>query len=157
MNIKKPLITAVLGLSVVCFGVTSNASAEELNKDTQPVLVDSDTVQGLKSSSNPGLNTLAAPNNSSTVNVYTQFLGNPYAIARSKSTTNEDYIYAKCRAVKKDGTVINTRSDSKNRASYVEATATNTSTYYGSDYAIGNHTYKLSGYNDVNHETRAYW
>ncbi|MED2151474.1 XoxI protein, partial [Bacillus thuringiensis] len=28
---------------------------------------------------------------------------------------------------------------------------------YGDDYAIGNHTYKLSGYNDVNHETKAFW
>lgn len=157
MNLKKPVITAVLGLSVMCFGATSNASAEEIGKDTKPVLVSSDSVQGLKSSNNPKLSNYAAPTNSSTVNVYTQFLGNPYAIAKSKSTTNEDYIYAKCRAVKKDGTVINTRSESKNKASYVEATATNTSTYYGSDYAIGNHTYKLSGYNDVNHETRAYW
>ncbi|WJE23240.1 XoxI protein [Bacillus cereus] len=158
MKIKKSLAVATLGLSVLGFGFTSNASAAEVDAaDKQPVLVDFDEVQTAKTSTNPGLVVAAAPNNSSNTTVYTPFLGNPYSVSKSSSSTTEDYIYAKSRTFNGDGSLINSKSNSANKSSYVSATATNSSVYYGDDYAIGNHTYKLSGYNDVNHETKAYW
>ncbi|CJC50627.1 Uncharacterised protein [Streptococcus pneumoniae] len=100
---------------------------------------------------------VAAPKNDSNISVYTPFFGNPYAVAKSNSTTTEDYVYAKARTFNGDGSLVNTKSNSAKKSSFVSATATNTSIYYGDDYAIGNHTYKLSGYNDVNHETKAFW
>ncbi|WP_242255948.1 XoxI protein [Bacillus cereus group sp. BfR-BA-01379] len=158
MNMKKSLAVATLGLAVLGFGFTNNASATEVGTaDKQPVLVDSDTVQSAKTSNVPSLTVAAAPKNDSNISVYTPFFGNPYAVAKSKSTTIEDYIYAKARTFNGDGSLVNTKSNSAKKSTYVSATATNTSIYYGDDYAIGNHTYKLNGYNDVNHETKASW
>lgn len=125
--------------------------------DKQPVLVDFDTIQSAKTSNVSSLTVAAAPKNDSNISVYTPFFGNPYAVAKSKSTTTEDYIYAKARTFNGDGSLVNTKSNNAKKSSYVSATATNTSFYYGDDYAIGNHTYKLNGYNDVNHETKASW
>ncbi|KLA30729.1 MULTISPECIES: hypothetical protein [Bacillus cereus group] len=158
MNMKKSLAVTTLGLAVLGFGFTNNASASEVGAaDKQPVLVDSDTVQSAKTSNVPSLVVAAAPKNDSNISVYTPFFGNPYAVAKSKSTTTEDYIYAKARTFNGDGSLVNTKSNSAKKSTYVSATATNTSVYYGDDYAIGNHTYKLNGYNDVNHETKASW
>ncbi|MDP7991972.1 XoxI protein [Bacillus sp. MHSD_36] len=158
MKIKKSLAVATLGLSVLGFGFTSNASAAEVDKaDKQPVVVDFDVVQTAKTSNIPGLVVAAAPTNTSNTTVYTPFLGNPYAVSKSSSSSTEDYIYARSRTFNGDGSLINSKSASANKSSFVSATATNSSIYYGDDYAIGNHTYKLSGYNDVNHETKAYW
>lgn len=125
--------------------------------DKQPVLVDFDTIQSAKTSNVSSLTVAAASKNDSNISVYTAFFGNPYAVAKSKSTTTEDYIYAKARTFNGDGSLVNTKSNNAKKSSYVSATATNTSVYYGDDYAIGNHTYKLNGYNDVNHETKASW
>ncbi|CGF81910.1 XoxI protein [Bacillus sp. N447-1] len=158
MNMKKSLSVTTLGLAVLGFGFTNNASASEVDTvDKQPVLVDFDTIQSTKTSSVPSLTVVAAPKNDSNISVYTPFFGNPYAVAKSNSTTTEDYVYAKARTFNGDGSLVNTKSNSAKKSSFVSATATNTSIYYGDDYAIGNHTYKLSGYNDVNHETKAFW
>ncbi|MED3079604.1 XoxI protein [Bacillus wiedmannii] len=158
MNMKKSLAVTTLGLAVLGFGFTNNASASEVGAaDRQPVLVDYDTVQSAKTSSVPSLTVAAAPKNDSNISVYTPFFGNPYAVAKSKSTTTEDYIYAKARTFNGDGSLVNTKSNNTKKSTYVSATATHTSVYYGDDYAIGNHTYKLNGYNDVNHETKASW
>ena len=97
---------------------------------------------------------MQAPKNDSNIGVYTPFLVT-YTVAKSKSTTTEDYVYAKARTFNGDGSLVNTKVIVQ-KSSFVSATATNTSIYYGDD-AIGNHTYKLSGYNDVNHETKAFW
>ncbi|MDA2108853.1 XoxI protein [Bacillus cereus] len=158
MNMKKSLSVTTLGLAVLGFGFTNNASASEIDTvDKQPVLVDFDTIQSTKTSSVPSLTIAAAPKNDSNISVYTPFFGNPYAVAKSTSTTTEDYVYAKARTSNGDSSLVNTKSNSAKKSSFVSATATNTSIYYGDDYAIGNHTYKLSGYNDVNHETKAFW
>ncbi|MBJ8201304.1 XoxI protein [Bacillus cereus] len=158
MNMKKSLSVTTLGLAVLGFGFTNNASASEVDTvDKQPILVDFDTIQSTKTSIIPSLTVAAAPKNDSNISVYTPFFGNPYAVAKSKSTTTEDYVYAKARTFNGDGSLVNTKSNSAKKSSFVSATATNTSIYYGDDYAIGNHTYKLSGYNDVNHETKAFW
>ncbi|HHY2674279.1 MULTISPECIES: XoxI protein [Bacillus cereus group] len=158
MNMKKSLSVTTLGLAVLGFGFTNNASASEVGAaDKQPVLVDFDTIQSTKTSNVSSLTVAAAPKNDSNISVYTPFFGNPYAVAQSKSTTTEDYIYAKARTFNGDGSLVNTKSNNAKKSSYVSATATNTSVYYGDDYAIGNHTYKLNGYNDVNHETKASW
>ncbi|HDX9614091.1 TPA: XoxI protein [Bacillus toyonensis] len=154
MNMKKSLAVTTLGLAVLGFGFTNNASASEVGAaDKQPVLVDFDTIQSAKTSNVSSLTVAAAPKNDSNISVYTPFFGNPYAVAQSKSTTTEDYIYAKARTFNGDGSL----SNNAKKSSYVSTTATNTSVYYGDDYAIGNHTYKLNGYNDVNHETKASW
>ncbi|EEL39536.1 hypothetical protein bcere0020_30240 [Bacillus cereus Rock3-29] len=158
VNMKKSLAVTTLGLAVLGFGFTNNASASEVGAaDKQPVLVDFDTIQSAKTSNVSSLTVAAAPKNDSNISVYTPFFGNPYAVAKSKSTTTEDYIYAKARTFNGDGSLVNTKSNNAKKSSYVSATATNTSVYYGDDYAIGNHTYKLNGYNDVNHETKASW
>ncbi|MGH1284107.1 XoxI protein [Bacillus toyonensis] len=158
MNMKKSLAVTTLGLAVLGFGFTNNASASEVGAaDKQPVLVDFDTIQSAKTSNVSSLTVAAAPKNDSNISVYTPFFGNPYAVAQSKSTTTEDYIYAKARTFNGDGSLVNMKSNNAKKSSYVSATATNTSVYYGDDYAIGNHTYKLNGYNDVNHETKASW
>ncbi|MGF9815001.1 XoxI protein [Bacillus toyonensis] len=158
MNMKKSLAVTTLGLAVLGFGFTNNASASEVGAtDKQPVLVDFDTIQSAKTSNVSSLTVAATPKNDSNISVYTPFFGNPYAVAKSKSTTTEDYIYAKARTFNGDGSLVNTKNNNAKKSSYVSATATNTSVYYGDDYAIGNHTYKLNGYNDVNHETKASW
>lgn len=155
---KKSLAVTTLGLAVLGFGFTNNASASEVGAtDKQPVLVDFDTIQSAKTSNVSSLTVAATPKNDSNISVYTPFFGNPYAVAKSKSTTTEDYIYAKARTFNGDGSLVNTKSNNAKKSSYVSATATNTSVYYGDDYPIGNHTYKLNGYNDVNHETKASW
>ncbi|AMR06131.1 XoxI protein [Bacillus thuringiensis serovar pingluonsis] len=157
MKVKKTLITTALGLSILSFGATTNANADEINTEDKQVIVDSDSIQDSKKSENGFLKNLRAPNNTSTVTTYKPLFDNPYAIAKSSSTTKEDYIYAKARAFKSNGSLISSKANSENKSSFVSATVTNSSIYYGGDYAIGNHTYKLSGYNDVNHETKAYW
>lgn len=156
---KKSLSVTTLGLAVLGFGITNNASASEVDTvDKQPVLVDFDTIQSTKTSSVPSLTIAAAPKNDSNISVYTPFFGNPYAVAKSKSTTTEDYVYAKARTFNGDGSLVNTKSNSAKKSSFVSATGpTQAFIMERDDYAIGNHTYKLSGYNDVNHETKAFW
>ncbi|PFE10614.1 XoxI protein [Bacillus cereus] len=157
MKLKKPLITTALGLSILSFGVTNNASADEINTENKPTIVDSNSIQDSKKSENIFLKDSKAPNNTSTVTTYAPLFSDPYAVAKSSSTVTEDYIYAKARAFNSNGSLISTNSNSANKSSFVSATANNSSIYYGGHYAIGNHTYKLSGYSDVNHETKAYW
>ncbi|QWH64201.1 XoxI protein (plasmid) [Bacillus mycoides] len=158
MKLKKTLITTSLGLSILSFGVTTNASAEEINTEDNPAIVDSNSIQDTKKSENVFLKDFkAAPNNASTVTTYAPLFSDPYAVAKSNSTVSEDYIYAKARAFNSNGSLISTNSNSANKSTFVSATAKNSSIYYGGHYAIGNHTYKLSGYSDVNHETKAYW
>lgn len=157
MILKKTLVTTALGLSILSFGVTSQASAEEVNKKEIPSIIDSYSIQDAKRPENGILKDLRAPNNTSTVTTYKPLFDNPYAVAKSSSSTKEDYIYAKARAFKSSGSLISSKANSENKSTFVSATVANSSIYYGGDYAIGNHTYKLSGYNDVNHETKAYW
>ena len=62
-----------LGLAVLGFGFTNNASASEVDTvDKRPVLVDFDTIQSTKTSSVPSL-TIAVPKNDSNISVYTPF------------------------------------------------------------------------------------
>lgn len=150
MKFKKPIIAATLGLTLLCFG--TGASAAEQDTD----LVDSDISQNFKEPVNP-INTYATPENTSRTETHFPFLQTPYAISKSSSTTIEDYIYAKCRTFNGDGSLIKSTTQDAKKASYVSAKAMNSTYYVGNDYAIGNHTYKLSGYKDVVHETKAYW
>ena len=72
---KKSLSVTTLGLAVLGFGFTNNASASEIDTvDKQPVLVDFDTIQSTKTSSVPSLTIAAAPKNDSNISVYTPFL-----------------------------------------------------------------------------------
>ncbi|PEY98181.1 XoxI protein [Bacillus sp. AFS018417] len=151
MKMKKPLIATVMGLSLLCFG--TGASAAETDG-----VVDSDVIQSNKQAKPGMISTMAVPSNTSNTNTYTPFGGGTYAVSSSSSTTLEDYIYAKCRTFNgTDGSLINSNSASANRSSYISAKANNGTIYFANDWAIGNHTYKLSGYNDVVHETKAYW
>ena len=43
---------------------------------------------------------------------YILLFGNPYAVAKSNSTTTEDYVYAKARTFNGDGSLVNTKSNS---------------------------------------------
>ena len=53
---KKSLSVTTLGLAVLGFGFTNNASASEVDTvDKRPVLVDFDTIQSTKTSSVPSL------------------------------------------------------------------------------------------------------
>lgn len=150
MKIKKTIIATVMGLSLLCFG--TGASAVENDE-----LIDSDVTQSYKQPKPGTVSTMAKSTNRSTVNTYNSIFDGAYAIAKSTSTTIEDYIYVRCRTFNGDGTLLKSTPKSKNKSSSVSATAANGTTYIGNDWAIGNHTYKLSGYNDVVHETRANW
>jgi hypothetical protein len=150
MKYKKPLVTTVLGLSILCFG--TSASAEQSVK-----LIDSDTTLSNKQAKSGMISIMASPTNTSNTKVYTQFLGDPYSVSSSSSTTKEDYIYAKSRTFNSDGGLISSKSSSAENSTYASAKAVNGTIVYGNDWAIGNHTYKLSGYNDVIHETQASW
>ncbi|EJR64453.1 hypothetical protein IIO_01777 [Bacillus cereus VD115] len=115
---KKSLAVTTLGLAVLDFGFTNNASASEVGAaDKQPVLVDFDTIQSAKTSNVSSLTVAAAPKNDSNISVYTPFFGNPYAGAKSKSTTTEDYIYAKARTFNGDGSLVNTKSNNAKKSS----------------------------------------
>jgi hypothetical protein len=146
MKIKKTLIATVMGLSILSFG--TGASAAETNE-----LVDSGKTQSYKQSKS-GISLMATPTNTSTTTTY---IGSAYAVSKSQSSTTEDYIYVKCRTFNGTGEVMASKTSSEENSSYVSARADNTSFYIADDWAVGNHTYKLSGYNDVIHETRADW
>jgi len=152
MKIKKPILATVMGLSILCFG--TGASAAENDEG----LVDSDVTQSYKQARQGTISIMATPTNSSKTNTYSPLFGGTYAVSSSSSTTAEDYIYAKCRTFNgTDGALIDSKSASAKNTSYISARAENGTLYFGNDWAIGNHTYKLSGYNDVVHETKAYW
>ncbi|USK32119.1 XoxI protein [Bacillus sp. F19] len=151
MKMKKSLISTTLGLSILCFGTGASAAEND-------ALVDSDVTQSIKQAENPNLiGTMAAPTNSSRTDTYSPFLGGTYAVSKSSSTATEDYIYARARTFNGDGALINSKSASANKTTYICARADNGTIYFGNDWALGNHTYKLSGYKDVVHETKAYW
>ncbi|ARO57953.1 Uncharacterized protein B5E38_0324 [Bacillus cereus] len=158
MNMKKSLSVTTLGLAVLGFGFTNNASASEVDTvDKQPVLVDFDTIQSTKTSSVPSLTIAAAPKNDSNISVYTPFLVTPMQLLNRNQLRPKTMFMQKQELSMAMAHFLIRKSNSAKKSSFVSATATNTSIYYGDDYAIGNHTYKLSGYNDVNHETKAFW
>lgn len=122
------------------------------------MLVDSDVTQSYKTAKPGTISIMATPTNTSNTNTYVPIFGGAYAVSNSSSTTLEDYIYVKCRTFNgTDGALINSKSTSENKSSYVSARADNGTIYFANDWAIGNHIYKLSGYNDVVHETQANW
>ncbi|KWW22123.1 XoxI protein [Peribacillus simplex] len=152
MQFKKSLIITVLGLSIVGFSTGASAA----NNDG---LVDSEVTQSNKQADNTNLisGRAAKPSNSSRIDVYKPLLGKTYAVAKSSSTVKEDYIYAKARTFNGDGALIKSNSTSAKKTTYTSVRADNGTIYSGNDWAIGNHTYKLKGYKDINHETKAYW
>lgn len=150
MKIKKPLIATVMGLSLLCFGTGASAAEND-------GLIDSGVTQSYKKSKPGTVSIMAAPTNTSTTKVYNHLFDGAYAVSKSSSTAIEDYIYVRSRTFDGPGTLLNSKTSSAYKSSSVSATAKNGSTYIANDWAIGNHTYKLSGYNDVVHETRADW
>ncbi|KZE67943.1 hypothetical protein AWM68_17370 [Fictibacillus phosphorivorans] len=149
MKLKKPLFAIVMGISLLSFGTGASAAEND-------GLVDSSVAQSYKQLKPGTISIMAAPTNTSTTTVYNNFEG-AYAVSKSTSTTTEDYIYAKCRTFNGSGEVLNTKTVSQYDSSYVAAKAVNGTFYIANDWAVGNHTYKLSGYNDVVHETRDDW
>ncbi len=72
---KKSLAVTTLGLAVLGFGFTNNASASEVGAtDKRPVLVDFDTIQSAKTSNVSSLTVATTPKNDSNISVYTPFL-----------------------------------------------------------------------------------
>ncbi|MFP7474644.1 XoxI protein [Niallia taxi] len=152
MKIRKPLIATILGLSLLSFGTGANAAEIDTSKD-------STVIQSSKQLEPGTMSIMAkskAPTNKSTTKVYNNLNG-AYALAKSTSTTKEDYIYAKVRTYHRTGYLMDSKSVSAKKSSSVTAKAENTTTILWGNYAIGNHTYKLKGYKDVVHETKDKW
>lgn len=154
MKLKRAFLATVLGMSVLSF--STGASAAENDK-----VVDSSSISSGKVVTNPSKvfsMSASTPTNTSNTKTYSPIFGGSYAVSSSSSTVMEDYIYVRCRTFNgSDGSLIDSKSAESNNSSYVSAKANNGTFYFGNDWAIGNHIYKLEGYKDVVHETKAYW
>ncbi|MGG0464608.1 XoxI protein [Priestia aryabhattai] len=167
MKVKKSLIAAVAGVSILCFssGVNAETGIETGSKsiDTAQVLIDPETAVNSDTEvavPQPDGYTASAATKKYTTNSNTTVhvrLGMAYATSYSKATVAQDYIYVKCRTYNGDGSLIHSNKASEKKSGYVSVKTDNGTAYYGNDYAMGNHTYKKKGYNDINKETKVKW
>ena len=163
MSIKKRILSSILTMSIIStMGVTAFAyesSPSVYTTDTK--MVDNSFGSEKTTIAEPLEGTVLsraskAPKNTSRVKWITSLIQTHYAVASSSSNVLEDSIYARCRTYTSSGSLIQSRSNTEKKSSYVTAQA---SSVGGNAYkykAIGNHTYKLAGYKDVYHETSAY-
>ncbi|MDY7043707.1 XoxI protein [Virgibacillus sp. M23] len=151
MKLKKVLFFALA--SFFLFGFSNNASAEEA-----PV-VDEEVVESIAEPVNNAINNSIQSSYKvrSSIKVYDPLFLTNYAVAKSTTTRNIDYLYARSRTFNGDGGLIKSKSSSAKNSSYASAKAKNGTIYSKDDWAIGNHTYKDSGYKTIKHETRAEW
>ncbi|KGX85735.1 hypothetical protein [Pontibacillus litoralis] len=157
-KLSKIVLSTVLIFSII--GVGSVAFADPKPKETNDAIIDKSqkpeivTAKVSKDKSKKTFSASATPTNTSTTTAYTPW-GDNYAVSKSESTIQEDYISAKNRTYNgTDGSLIDSDFNEQNHSSYISAKAYNDTTYYGNDWAVGNHVYKESGYKDVIHETK---
>jgi len=171
MRVKKSLIAAFTGVSILCFssGASAATSVEEdtqthapteaeveaqsdlqdaVNTDTEVSVLQPDEYS--TSAGSKGYKT----NSNTTVHVR---LTMAYATSYSKAEVAQDYIYVKCRTYNGDGSLIHSNKASEAHSKYVSVKTDNGTPYYGNDYAMGNHTYKKKGYKDLYKETKVKW
>lgn len=154
---KKILATLMLGGLLFSNTVIASASTQEVY-NTPTKMIDNSkaqyksTIRQVLPGNESLLRNAKAPTNSSNLDTSKPILGwgGYKAIAISKSTVMEDYISAKSRIYKDNGSLLASNFDEMKKASKVSATAETNNLSYE---AYGNHTYKLAGYKDVYHET----
>jgi len=170
MKVKKSLIAAVAGVSILCF--SSGANAETTASASSQMTVESQALADGAKTIHADVETASAVSDgtgdyqasakskkvmtTSTVTTHVKWSA-AYATASSKSSSLASYIYVKCRTFDSDGTVIQSNSKSEKNSSYVGVKTNNGTLYYGNDWAVGNHTYKHKGKKDVVKETKAKW
>ncbi|MEG1311978.1 MAG: hypothetical protein RR835_10835 [Peptostreptococcaceae bacterium] len=162
MKFKKILTTNLILLGIVASPILSFANDGSLPSvystdtkmiDTRP-LPSKTTIREPLSNFIPTLK--AAPKNTSTLSCKDGIVTGTYALAQSSSSTKEDYIYAKTRVYDRHGALNASKVASEKKSSYTSAKAVPNCLVTNAK-AYGNHTYKLSGYKDVYHETIASW
>ncbi|WP_074682477.1 hypothetical protein [Priestia aryabhattai] len=167
MKMKKSLISAVAGVSILCF--SSGAFAETTASAGSQMTVESQALADGAKTIHADVETASAVSNgyeasakskkvmtTSTVTTHVKWSA-AYATASSKSSSLASYIYVKCRTFDSDGTVIHSNSKSEKNSSYVGVKTDNGTLYYRNDWAVGNHTYKHKGKKDVVKETKTNW
>ncbi|MGL5752966.1 MAG: hypothetical protein ACRCXT_20665 [Paraclostridium sp.] len=163
MKFKKTLISNLVLLGVLASPILSFADVPPSKEvySTNNKMVDTRLIPHKSTirESLPGViqNLKANPVNTSNIDTKRGIASGTFALAKSSSSVKEDYIYAKVRVYDKYG-AINGKpvESSEKKSSYTSAKAVPTCNINGA-YAYGNHTYKLSGYKDVFHETKSFW
>lgn len=143
------MVTA-LGLAIL--GSTTGASAAETEG-----LVNSQEKSFTQEPDGTGSSILATNKVKGRLDVYKPPLRSSYAVAKSSANRMQDYIYARAKTYNGDGSLIKSKSASATKADYIGVKTMNGTVYFGNDFAIGTHTFKLKGYNTINGQTKAYW
>ncbi|HDX9529953.1 TPA: XoxI protein [Bacillus thuringiensis] len=150
--------TVIFGLSVSMLGtVQADATDGTLYKTETSIHDYTEATEKITYKELIGVNsaTLAAPTNTSKTTAKLWAAGKPYGVSTSSSSIKEDSIYAQNRLIKGSGVTIGSNSNTAKKSSYASASVTHPNLLPGiGDYAVGNHTYKTSGYKTVYHETK---
>ncbi|MFC0560826.1 hypothetical protein [Halalkalibacter alkalisediminis] len=159
---KKMVSTLIIGVALMGFSSPSLADSEDVTVKKiktveiiggEEVLVEGEEISSYETSENEFSIFSTAGNRTASIVAKKPVFSKFYATATSKADYQQDTIGARVRAFNGSGTQLAQDSKSESKTTQTSATA-----YPGSvgpsGYAIGNHTFKRSGYTDWYPETR---
>ncbi|MBK5446906.1 MULTISPECIES: hypothetical protein [unclassified Peribacillus] len=150
MKLKRSLLITALGLSILSSATGASAAETE-------GLVNSQEKSFTQVPDGTGGSILAKNKVHGKLTTHSPFGGGAYAVAKSSSNKIQDYIYARAKTFNGDGSLIKTNSASSKKADYIGVKTMNGTAYFGNDWAVGTHIFKLKGYKDITGQTKAYW